>query len=69
MIVVASLADVVQEQRQHQQLRRVDLAEQAGEALAFGLRIVGQPLEVADREQRVLVDRVLVVEVAHDAGS
>ena len=62
------LADVVIEQRQHEQLGRVELAEQpARSARAPAPRSV-EPLEIADGQQRVLVDRVLVVEVAHDAA-
>ena len=68
MLVVARLADVVEQQRQHEQLRRVELAEQPREPLPFGRRF-DQPLEVADRQQRVLVDRVLVIEVAHHAAA
>ena len=34
MVVVAPLADVVQEQREHEQLRRVEILEQRREALA-----------------------------------
>ena len=68
VVVVAPLADVVQQQRQHQQLRAPP-ARAARCGTAAGRASVGrrQPFEVADRQQRVLVDRVLVVEVAHHA--
>ena len=68
VVLVGPLAHVVQEQRQHEQLRRLELAEQPRKPLALGTRRVDQALEVSDREERVLVDRVLVIEVAHDAA-
>ena len=40
-------------------------SEQAAEPDAIGVWRVGQPLEIPDRQQGVLVHRVLVVEVAH----
>jgi hypothetical protein len=67
VIFFLPLADVVQQQREDQQLRRREIAQQRREPLPFGRR-VRQPLEVADRQQRVLVNGVLVVEVAHDAA-
>ena len=61
------LADVVVEQRQDQQLGRDELGEQPAEAIAARRRRRRQALQIADRQQRVLVDRVLVIEVAHHA--
>ena len=64
---IGPLADVVIEQREHQVLGRREIGQQAREAAPARRRGRGQRLEVANREQRVLVDRVLVIEVAHDA--
>ena len=68
VIFVSPLPDVVQQQRQHQQLRRFELAEQPREAFALGTRRIDQTFEVPDRQQRVLVDGVLVIEVADHAA-
>jgi hypothetical protein len=65
MLLVLPLADVVVEQRQREQLRRVQLAENAAEARAAGGGRLEQRLDVAEGEERVLVNRVLVVEVAN----
>src|SRR5687768_12715247 len=65
---VLGLADVVQEQRQRQQLRRAELLQQATEALARRSRRVPQPFEAPDGEQRVLVDRVAMIEVPDHAA-
>ena len=65
VVVVAPLADVVQEQGQHQQLRRRQPREHTAKALPARLDIAGEPFQVADGQQRVLVDGVPVVEVAH----
>ena len=67
VIVVFPFADVVVQKREHEVLGRLELRKQSPESVAFG-RGVGQPLEVSDREERVLVDRVLVIEVAHHAA-
>ena len=65
MIALARLADVVIQQREHQQLRRVHFAEDRREP-----RVVEQALDVPHRQQRVLVDGVLVIEIArHPAGN
>ena len=58
----------MQEQREAEDLGRAQLLEQRRRTAC--VRRVGripQRLETADRQQRVLVDRVLVVEVADDA--
>ena len=72
VLLVARFPDIVQQQREHQQLRPFEVLQQRREPLALprlgGRRRRGEPLEVADREERVLVDGVLVVEVAHDAA-
>ncbi len=68
VVGVLPLADVVQQQRQHQPLGRGHLGEEAGEAAA-GARAGEQPFEAADRQQGVLVDGVAVVEVADDAAA
>ena len=47
--------------------RRAEIARDRREPLAV-LGRIREPLERADGQQRVLVDRVLVVEVAHDAA-
>ncbi len=67
VLLVAPLADVVEQQRQDEQLRPLQLRENAAEAISRGARGRRQPLEVANRQERVLVDGVLVVEVADDA--
>ncbi len=67
VVVIAPLADVVEEQRQDQQFRMRQIREQRAEALAARDGARREALEPADRQQRVLVDGVLVVEVAHDA--
>ena len=65
MVAFARLADVVIQERQHQQLRRVHFAQDRREP-----RVVEQALGVPHRQQRVLVDRVLVIEIArHPAGN
>ena len=64
---VAPLADVVEQQRERQQLGRVQLLENRVEALLARVGRIPERFHAADREQRVLVDRVLVVEVADDA--
>ena len=64
---VAPLADVVKEQRKREKLRRVQLLENRVEALLARVGRVPQRFHAADRQQRVLVDGVLVVEVADDA--
>ena len=66
VVLVAPLADVVQQQREDEQLRRLQIPEERRKALAPLVRH-REPLEISDRQQRVLVDRVLVVEVAHHA--
>ena len=79
VVLFPPLADVVEEEREHEELRRLEVAEQRGETLAPRRDVAGhlgpagagrrrEPLQVADGQQRVLVNRVLVVEVAHDAG-
>ena len=65
MIGLGGLADVVQDQRQRQHFRRPQLLEQPPEALAPGSLRVPQRLDSADGQQRVLVHRVLVVEVTN----
>ena len=65
---VAPLADVVEEQRQRQQLGRVQLLQDRAEALLARAGRVPQRLDAPDGQQRVLVDGVLVVEVADDAA-
>ena len=67
VIVVAPFTDVVEQQGEHDQLRSRQLVEDVAEPLALGHVGRRQPFEVADGQQRVLVDRVLVIEVAHDA--
>ena len=67
MVFVAPFPDVVVQERQHEQLGPIDLLQETPEALPSGGRFE-KPLEVADRQERVLVDGVLVVEVAHDAA-
>ena len=64
MVVVAPLADVVQQERQHEQLGAIDLAQDVAEAQSIRHLRRGDALEIANRQQRVLVDRVLVVEVS-----
>jgi hypothetical protein len=58
----------VKEQRERQQLRGPDFLQDGREAGAAGARRVEQRLDVADGQQRVLVDGVLVVEVADHAA-
>ena len=65
---VTPLADVVEQQRERQELGRVQLLQNRVEALRLGVGRIPERLDVADGEQRVLVDRVLVVEVADDAA-
>ena len=66
MLVVAPLAHVVKKQREHEQLGRGQTGRDRLEPLAGLFPCAHEPLEVPNREQRVLVDCVLVVEVAHD---
>ena len=68
VLLVAPLPDIVEEQRQHEQLRRPEIGEQRGEMLATRCGGRGETLEVANRQQGVLVDRVLVIEIPHDAA-
>ena len=67
VIVVPPFADVVEQQRQYQQFWLVEGGDHVPEALPIGLLGVRDPLEVANRQQRVLVDRVLVIEVPDHA--
>ncbi len=64
---IGPLADVVIEEREHQVLRRREVSQQSREAAAARGRRGRERLEISDREQRVLVDGVLVIEVAHHA--
>ena len=67
VIGFAPFADVVKEQREREQLRGVQLLENRSEtAAATGSRLE-QRLDVPNRQECVLVDRVLVVEVADHA--
>ena len=68
VVVVAPLADVVIQQRQHQQFGFREVGKQRAESAAAWCRRRQQAFDVADGQQRVLVDRVLVVEVADDAA-
>ena len=68
VVVFAPFADVVKQQREHQQLRRLQLARESTRTARGRASACREPLEVADRQQRVLVDRVLVIEVADDAA-
>ncbi len=68
VVFVAPLADVVKQQRQDKQLGRLEVLQQGRKPLAIRRRPRGQALEVLDRQQRVLVDGVLVEEVAHHAA-
>ena len=65
MIAFARLADVVIQQREHQQLGLVHLAKDWREP-----RIAEKALRIPDRQERVLIDGVFVIEVArHAAGN
>ena len=64
----APLADVVKEERQREQLRRAHLVQNRAEPVLADRLGVEQRLQSADGEQRVLVDGVLVVEVANHAA-
>ena len=64
VVLVLPLADVVQQQGQHEPLRRSQFGEQVGEPRALRRRLE-QPLDATHRQQRVLVDGVLVVKVAN----
>ncbi len=65
MLVVAPLAHVVEKQCQHEQLGRLKTGRDRLEPLAGRFLSAHEPFEVPNREQCVLVDCVLVVEVAH----
>ena len=68
VVLVRPLADVVKQQREDDQLGLVQLGQRAREPPARRrARVeVGQVGQVADGHERMLVDRVLVVEVADD---
>ena len=68
VIGVLHLADVVQDQREGEELRRSDLSEDRAEPLSRRAGRVPKPLEATYRQQRVLVDGVPVVEIADDAA-
>ena len=63
VVLVLPLADVVQQQGEDEPFRRSQLGEQLGELRTLR-RLRDQPLDAAHGQQRVLVDGVLVVEVA-----
>ena len=67
MALVAPLAHVVIEEGQDEQFRRVDLGQDPSKTLATRARL-DEPFQIPNREERVLVDGVLVVEVADDAA-
>ena len=68
VVLVRPLAHVVEQQREHDQLGLFQLRERAREPPARGrARVgIGQVRQVADGHEGVLVDRVLVIEVADD---
>ena len=68
MIGFAPFADIVEQQREGEQLRRVQFLQSRAEPPPAGAGRFEQRLHAADRQQRVLVDGVLVVEVADDAA-
>ena len=68
MVLVAPFADVVVSSDSTSSSGRSTSPSRRAKRSRSGRGRLGQPLEVADRQQRVLVDRVLVVEVAHHAA-
>ena len=69
VVLVAPFADVVAAAAPAPAARAPrDRASSAAKRSRLGVAGVGEPLEVPDGQQRVLVDRVLVVEVAHHAA-
>src|SRR5205085_782020 len=67
MVGVAPFADVVKEERQRQQLGGMELDQETGESSPAGHGQVDERFEIAQRQQRVLVDGVLVIKVANHA--
>ncbi len=66
VVVVAPLADVVKQQREHEELGLLEVEENGPEPHPITRVGADDPFEIADGQERVLVDGVLVVEVAND---
>ena len=61
-----ALADVVQQQCKNQQVAPVNRSPQRLKMLRSLVRWIGQLLQMLDGAQRMLIDRISMIKVAHD---
>jgi hypothetical protein len=67
VVRILHLADVMEDERKREELGRAHLLQERAEPFAGCADRMPQRFEAADREERVLVDGVAMVEVPHDA--